>query len=463
VELLVGAHVREHRHPVTEVEKRRHGGDVPHRLGAVAHRRKPLEVGLGHLVGGLCQLHRHVEHRQPLLADVRLPVVRHELVSELRVPRVDAQQRAVGDVAVVAVVAPGDGDDNHLHLLAVQCGVVDQRVVVLEERPEVAGFGRERREHVRGEPGLVVLLADSVLKILGQVDELGHLEAGHRVIVERRLGHGRQFGGAALQAGGVAGRPFLSRAARRSAVALAPPTRAALRRHWANRLGCSPGAFDEAGVTFCRRSDSQTVRVLRRGDATVISSPERIHDRLSARTQDFGQNPLRAVGVDVRRVLAAEDAEAADVRESADVHGPVEHRYVEPSTVSSQDDARLLDAADEASFEALRERVPDDEWARASPTFRADRSAGLFRDGELVAAATLGDPPFGDVGVVVDTDHRGEGYGQAVVSRVVAATVDRDEEVWPHYRTPVSASASVALANSLGFEHWATEVIVSPR
>ena len=45
-----------------------------------------------------------------------LPVVDGDLVGDERVLRVDAQDRAVGDDAVEAVVGAGRGDDDHLAL-----------------------------------------------------------------------------------------------------------------------------------------------------------------------------------------------------------------------------------------------------------------------------------------------------------------------------------------------------------
>lgn len=125
-----------------------------------------------------------------------------------------------------------------------------------------------------------------------------------------------------------------------------------------------------------------------------------------------------------------------------------------------ESDARLLDEADSAAFEALRERLPATEWAQASPTFRPGRTAGLFRDGELVAAATLGAEPLPDVGVVVGPAFRDEGIGRAVVSRVLEAAFEQERGLVARYRTPETASASTALAAALGFERWASETVV---
>ncbi|MFB6220125.1 MAG: GNAT family N-acetyltransferase [Halolamina sp.] len=235
-------------------------------------------------------------------------------------------------------------------------------------------------------------------------------------------------------------------------MSLAPSTVAAVRRYWADRLGCRPAAFERTGVTLAERPDGRTIRLLRRGNATVVSAPEGREDQLSSCRDRLAQRPLTDVDAVIQDALA--DGMVA--------HGPAVLGYVDTRAFSATHDrARLLGTDDEAVFEHFRERVPDHEWARASPTFRPDRTAGLFRDGDLVALATLGDSPFADVGVVVAPEWRNEGLGQEVVSCVVAAAFERDPSTVARYRTPETESASLALAASLGFKRWASEVVVA--
>ncbi|MFC6737666.1 GNAT family N-acetyltransferase, partial [Halolamina salina] len=87
--------------------------------------------------------------------------------------------------------------------------------------------------------------------------------------------------------------------------------------------------------------------------------------------------------------------------------------------------------------------------------------AGLFADGDLVAVATLTHLPFPDVGVVVDPEHRGRGYGRAVVSMITRTAFDVDRDGIVRYRTRDSLPASVALAESLGYERWATSAVLA--
>ena len=236
---------------------------------------------------------------------------------------------------------------------------------------------------------------------------------------------------------------------------LTPRSRDAIRQDWAERLGCPPEAFEQQGVTLTETANEQSVRLLRRNEATVVAASPAVREALEARRSAVGQWPLLDADGLLGRVL--DEGEAA----IAAVHGPVVLAYVDAASFSPVDsDARLLTEADAEAFEALRERVPADEWAQASPTFRAERTAGLLLDDELVAVATLTEAELPDVGVVVAPEHRGEGLGRAVVSRVLEGAFDRDGGLVVRYRTPETATASHSLAAALGFERWASETVV---
>jgi RimJ/RimL family protein N-acetyltransferase len=235
---------------------------------------------------------------------------------------------------------------------------------------------------------------------------------------------------------------------------LEPESRDRIRRHWADLLGCAPRAFEQAGVTVFERA-GRTVRLLRRGDATVVATPERVRGVLTASRSALDDRPLTEAADVIQHAHPGHSA-ALDT-----VHGPAILAYVDAAGFSPlASDAQLLAAGDERAFERLRRRVPVDDWQRASPTFRPDRTAGLFRAGELVGVATLGDPPFPDVGVVVDRAHRGVGVGRRVVSTVLNAGFEADSGTVVRYRTLESEPGSLALAASLGFVRWARAAVV---
>jgi len=238
-------------------------------------------------------------------------------------------------------------------------------------------------------------------------------------------------------------------------VPLTPRSRDRICRDWADRLDCAPTAFEQQGVTLAAATTDRTVRLLRRGNSTVVSATPEIREALVDRMHAVARWPL--VDADGLLERALEDRDEC----VATAHAPVVLAYVDAGSFTPvPSDARLLEQEDAEAYETLRERIPAEEWARASPTFRAGRTAGLFRDGELVAAATIGEEPLPDVGVVVASEHRDEGIGRAVVSCLLEAAFERDGGVVPRYRTPEMAAASSALAAALGFERWASEAVV---
>jgi GNAT superfamily N-acetyltransferase len=228
-----------------------------------------------------------------------------------------------------------------------------------------------------------------------------------------------------------------------------------IRDHWAERLGCAPSAFERPGASVVENGSERTVRLLRRGDVTVVAGRADLRETLASHNDEFSRRPLAAAAAVVSDALSGHPTSVGST------HGPAVLGYVDTESFRPVgSDARLLAADDERAFERLRQRIPDHEWQRASPTFRPDRTAGLFSDSELTAVATLGDSRFPDIGVVVAPERRNQGHGQDAVSRLLGAAFARDRNAVPCYRTPAEASASLALAASVGFERWASEAVV---
>ncbi|AEN06161.1 N-acetyltransferase GCN5 [Halolamina sp.] len=236
---------------------------------------------------------------------------------------------------------------------------------------------------------------------------------------------------------------------------LSPSAQRAIRRDWAERFGCNPVAFEQRGVTLVDGGPDRSIRLFRRGDATVVAADREVREALESCDAAVQRWPL----VDAIGLLGLSLGVPAD--EVGRAHGPAVLAYVDAGSFTPvKSSARLLKETDAEAFDGLRSRTSAKEWARASPTFRLGRTAGLFRDDELVAVATLGAGPLPDVGVVVAGEARNEGFGRAVVSRVLEAGFQEDGAIVPRYRTPESASASLSLAAAVGFERWASEVVV---
>ena len=121
----------------------------------------------------------------------RGPRVGRHPVRDLRVLGADPQDRPVRHHAVDAVVRAGGRDDDELPLGLGQAALaLHERVVVVEERPQLRGATGEGAEHVRHEPGLLGDRLDPLAQVVGQVCGLDVAEAAHRVIVRTVLRHG---------------------------------------------------------------------------------------------------------------------------------------------------------------------------------------------------------------------------------------------------------------------------------
>ncbi len=119
---------------------------------------------------------------------------------------------------------------------------------------------------------------------------------------------------------------------------------------------------------------------------------------------------------------------------------------------------RLLTPRDAAAFHAFRTACPATEWDHGGSAFGAEPLAGYFRADQLVALAgyELWGPAIAHIGVVTHPQHRGRGYGKAVVS-FLSALVLHDQRI-PQYRTLYSNTPSMQIALDLGFVAYADSV-----
>ena len=160
------------RHPVRQAEERRDVADVPDVLVVEAVRAQRRVVGIVDLAASFGDLEREREHRALPRRDVCFAKVDADLIGDQRILRVDAQDRAVRDEAVEAIVRACHRDDDHLALGLGEPRIAEhQRVVIREERAEFVGPARERNEHVWNEPRLLLHLEHPRADVLGQVFE----------------------------------------------------------------------------------------------------------------------------------------------------------------------------------------------------------------------------------------------------------------------------------------------------
>jgi GNAT superfamily N-acetyltransferase len=190
-----------------------------------------------------------------------------------------------------------------------------------------------------------------------------------------------------------------------------------------------------------------------RDDTLAIGAPQSLIESLRGRADDLASIDATDP-VAIREILH-------DLGSIEAVLGPAFYGYVDRETFTPiESSARTLIAADSSAYNRFRTTVPDAEWERGGSGFEPGQTLGLFVGETLVAVAAyeVWNDLLAHLAVVTHPDHRGEGYGRAVVSRATDRALT--EGYLPQYRTLNAWPWSVALAEELGFERFATSMLV---
>jgi predicted GNAT family acetyltransferase len=121
---------------------------------------------------------------------------------------------------------------------------------------------------------------------------------------------------------------------------------------------------------------------------------------------------------------------------------------------------RKIVPKDQSSLKDLIQPCQPVEWEHSGLSVHDKHLFGCFLDGRLVAVAgnILWDPNTVNPGVITHPDHRGKGYGTAVVSAAVQRAIKHDHLVL--YQTLLANTPAVKIAHSLGFQPYAQHVAV---
>src|SRR5690606_26596089 len=115
--------------------------------------------------------------------DVGLAVIARHLVGKQRVLGPDAQDRAMGDDTVLALVGGAGGHDDHLALgLGQRPGFVHQCIMICKEGTELVRPVRKHQEHVRHKAGFLLHRQDAVANILRQLLDLRYRKAADGMV-----------------------------------------------------------------------------------------------------------------------------------------------------------------------------------------------------------------------------------------------------------------------------------------
>jgi GNAT superfamily N-acetyltransferase len=145
----------------------------------------------------------------------------------------------------------------------------------------------------------------------------------------------------------------------------------------------------------------------------------------------------------------------------SDVIGPVFVGYAEVVTGIPRHPVQLLGAKDTAHISALEAACDATEWDHGGSVLgEAAVMCGVFSGGTLAALAgyEVWDTTVAHISIITHPEHRGQGYGHSAVAFLAKHAAWK--KLLPQYRTMQANVPSMAIAQSLGFEHFATSVAV---
>lgn len=221
-----------------------------------------------------------------------------------------------------------------------------------------------------------------------------------------------------------------------------------LRHYWADRLSVSPAAFETSGETIGSANEGG-VQFFRRNGASVIGVPDSCIEAFEQQIDGFKSTNLEdpdAIG------------EWLDGLKRVDrVLDPTFYAYTDRESFAPIDSSsRVWALSDKTAYEDFRAAVSEEEWEQGGSKFSAGNTVGLFVNEELVAIAgyEIWDDVIAHIAVVTHPNRRSEGYGQAVVSRETEHALSAG--FLPQYRTLDEWPWSISLAQSVGYQRFAT-------
>lgn len=218
---------------------------------------------------------------------------------------------------------------------------------------------------------------------------------------------------------------------------------------WASHLGCSTEAIFAQPLHIIPHGadlgDYDGIFALFRGDAATISFPP---DCLESLRHLLPPPPLTP-------------AHFADAFSSSGftVIGPAYVGYAEV-VCPPVHPARSLTCRDVSAAGALRAACDEMEWEHGGSLVGEHPSSGVFVGSELVALAgyEVWRGTIAHISVIAHPGFRGRGFGRSTVAHIARAALTAG--LVPQYRTLQSNRASIGIAASLGFFHYATSVAV---
>lgn len=216
---------------------------------------------------------------------------------------------------------------------------------------------------------------------------------------------------------------------------------------------------DVFGISRSRLWQQPSIRphtVLGEYDGWYVAWRGDVHHASAPPAADLGAEPAEAVPA---------EADAAAWRSFAERHrqrliGPSVHAYL----TSAPPSVPQVQAVSQDALVDLESEVLEGEWTESgfAGLVEGDLCFALMEGSRIVAAANLTDfagKPR-DVGLLVTPDARGRGLGRLVAQHAAAYAV-RHHGI-ARWRARVDNAPSLAVARSLGFETYCTQLAVRP-
>ena len=227
---------------------------------------------------------------------------------------------------------------------------------------------------------------------------------------------------------------------------------------WARDFACDPKELRPPTTRVQEHTGdltgNQGIWILVIGPCPLVSMPAAILPRLSEQAASWSRSTLEnptALGQQLASVIDGK------------IIGPAFIGYATEDCLRSDaaKTARQLDERDRDAVEKLCTKCSAEEWEHGGSEFGKDPAFGAFDvDGSLVAMARfeIWHGKIAHMSLVTDRDRRARGHGAAAVA--LAARHALNSGLLPQYRTLKSNSASIRLAEKLGFEEYGFTVYV---
>jgi GNAT superfamily N-acetyltransferase len=120
---------------------------------------------------------------------------------------------------------------------------------------------------------------------------------------------------------------------------------------------------------------------------------------------------------------------------------------------------RALGLGDAMAVHELQQSTDASEWEAGGGSVE-NPSSGVFIDGQLVAMASyeVWGNTIAHISILTHRDFRNRGLGRSAVAHLAKRAIRAG--LLPQYRTLESNRASIRVAESLGFQHFATSIAV---